>query len=295
MQIGSLFATILPTSDTERAMDNEFFTLPAKLLAAIAFLVSGNLASACGSYEEPCQVSLGTYVVETPEEPGPFPAVFFLHGYAAGGYVALGVGEPMLARGYAVIGPDGENDENGLATWNLPPRGPAGRDEAEFLRQVTQHAAEQHGIDPSQILLAGHSFGGELASYIACDDPSLARAYAPLAGSFRHPLPARDECAGPVNLLYTHGWADEDVPIEGRSVWRGSFVQGDVFQAMEIWCHTNGCTEQKPDSIEVGDNYLRRSWTSCPAGSLQLAVHPGGHEIPEDWADMVLDWFEALQ
>lgn len=268
--------------------------LLGKLLTTFAALVSGNFAAACGSYEEPCKVSLGSYVIETPESPGPYPAVLFLHGYAAGGYVALSVGEPMLARGYAVIGPDGLNDENGLASWNLPPRDPEGRNEAEFLRQVIQSAANRHGIDPTQVLLAGHSFGGEMASYIACEDPSLARAFAPLAGTFRRPLPSPDKCKGPVNMIYTHGWADEDVPIEGRSVWGGRFVQADVFQAMQVWRHVNGCTEQNPDIIEVGQNYLRRIWASCAAGSLALAVHPGGHEIPAHWADMALDWYEAL-
>ena len=113
-----------------------------------------------------------------------------------------------------------------------------------------------------------------MASYIACEDPGFARAYAPLAGSFRRPLPSLDECEGPVSLLYTHGWADEDVPIEGRSVWGGSFVQGDVFQAMQIWRHANGCTKQNPDSIDVGDSYFRRSWTTCAHGSLEFALHP---------------------
>lgn len=268
--------------------------MPRLLFATLATLLSGNFAAACGSYEEPCKVPLGSYVIATPDEPGPYPAVLFLHGYAAGGYVALSVGGPMLARGYAVIGPDGLADENGLSTWNLPPRDPQGRDEAEFLRQVIQSAVDLHGVDAEQVLLAGHSFGGELASYIACENPGLARAYAPLAGSFRRPLPAPDECEGPVSLLYTHGWADEDVPIEGRSVWGDSFVQADVFEAMQVWRHANGCAEQKPDTIEVGENYLRRIWAGCAAGSLTLALHPGGHGIPADWADMVLDWYEAL-
>ena len=267
---------------------------PGKLLATFAALASGDCVAACGSYEEPCEVALGTYVFAMPEGPGPYPAVLFLHGYAAGGYVALSIGETMLARGYAVIGPNGLNDKNGLASWNLPPRDPDGRNEEEFVRQVIQDAAILYGIDPAQVLLAGHSFGGQMASYIACENPGFARAYAPLAGSFRRPLPSLDECEGPVSLLYTHGWADEDVPIEGRSVWGGSFVQGDVFQAMQIWRHANGCTKQNPDSIDVGDSYFRRSWTTCAHGSLEFALHPGGHEIPADWADMALDWYEAL-
>ena len=263
-------------------------------LAAIAALASGNSAAACGSFEEPCEVALGSYVVATPETLGPHPAVLFLHGYAAGGYVALSIGEPMLARGYAVIGPQGLDDENGFASWNLPPRDPERRDEAAFLRQVIEDAGKFHGVDPAHVILTGHSFGGALTSYIACEDPDFARAYAPLAGSFRRPHPPLDACAGPVSLLHTHGWADERVPIEGRSVRGGAFVQGDVFYAMQIWREVNGCTGLKPDSIEVGDVYLRRSWKTCAGGAIEIALHSGGHEIPSGWADMVLDWYEAL-
>jgi polyhydroxybutyrate depolymerase len=44
---------------------------------------------------------------------------------------------------------------------------------------------------------------------------------------------------------------------------------------------------------EEGRVWLRL-WSSCAAGSLAFALHPGGHVVPPGWTDRVLDWFEGL-
>ena len=37
------------------------------------------------------------------------------------------------------------------------------------------------------------------------------------------------------------------------------------------------------------------AWTDCAAGSaLTFVLDPDGHEVPAGWADMALDWFEAV-
>ena len=41
-----------------------------------------------------------------------------------------------------------------------------------------------------------------------------AAAYAPVAGSFWRPHPDMEACAGPVDLLHTHGWRDKTVPLD---------------------------------------------------------------------------------
>lgn len=264
------------------------------LVIATALISSAASAIACGTAENPCSVELGSYVVAKPDGPGPYPAVVFLHGYGAGGYVALSIGEPILARGYAVIGPQGLDDSIGLARWNVPTGKNDGRNEPAFLRQVIESATNEHNIDPTRIILSGHSNGGTMTSYVACDDPGFARAYAPLSGTFRRPHPTLEACSGPVNLLHTHGWTDDDVPIEGQSLWGGEIIQGDVFYALQVWRTTNGCERMKPDATEIGEKFWRRSWKNCAGGTLELALHPGGHKIPEGWPGIMIDWFEAL-
>lgn len=266
---------------------------------AAAALMAAAVAPAhaeCGLGEPTCDVPLGAYRIALPEGDGPHPAVLFIHGFGASSESALRMGSAMVARGYAVIGPQGlqRDGGSGPTSWSFIPGRPQARDETAFFREVIDDAAARHGIDPARLLLTGYSIGGSLTSYIACETPGFARAYAPLAGAFWRPHPPLDGCAGPVDLFHTHGWVDGTVPIEGRPLGGGAIRQGDVFYAMQVWRETNGCTGLRPDRFDVGDLYWQRIWESCEAGSLRLALHPGGHGVPPGWADLVIDWAEGL-
>lgn len=264
---------------------------------ALALILAGDIASAgCGPGPEPCALPGGTYHLMLPDGPGPFPAVVFLHGYGGSGQGTLrnaGMVGPLLARGYAVVAPDGQAmpDRDGRS-WDFHPDRPATRDEVAFVRAVADDAALRFALHRDDMLLAGFSIGGSMTSYLACAAPDAFAAYAPVGGSFWRPEPAL--CAGPVQILHTHGWTDQVVPLEGRAI-RPDFVQGDVFTAMQTWRRTNACARMQPDGFPAHALFQSRSWTTCaPGGRLDLALHPGGHTIPDAWAALALDWFEAL-
>lgn len=266
--------------------------------ACLAFAVTSLPAAAdCAGVGGACTVPMGEYHITLPEGDGPFPALVMLHG--AGGQGAGMVNmltAAVTARGYAMIGPQGEQREGSRfgSTWSFHPEREAIRDEPAFFAQILADATATHNIDRDAVLIAGFSIGGSMASYLACSDPEIARAYAPVAGSFWRPHPALDACAGPVDVLHTHGWSDGTVPVEGRVLRNGTIRQGDVFAAMEIWRETNTCSRSAPDQITNDGYYWQRIWSSCDAGSLQFALFPGGHAVPRGWADLALDWFEAL-
>lgn len=265
--------------------------------ALAAALVAGPALADCGAVEGPCAVSLGEYHIALPDGEGPFPAVVMLHGAGGRGEGMVGMlAEAMTARGYAVIGPQGMQRPGSRfgSGWSFHPEREAFRDEAAFVAEVLDDASANYNIDRQAIMIAGFSIGGSMVSYLACDTPDLARAYAPVAGGFWRPHPTLDACAGPVDVLHTHGWTDGTVPIEGRVLGGGTIRQGDVFAAMEVWRETNGCARSAPDEITNDGYYWNRIWTSCEGGSLQFALFPGGHAVPRGWADMALDWFEAL-
>lgn len=72
------------------------------------------------------------------------------------------------------------------------------------------------------------------------------------------------------------------------------FVQGNVFEAMEIWRATNGCASPEADWTETSGIYEIQRWTNCsPDTDLRFALHGGGHSIPKGWAQMAIDWFNA--
>lgn len=269
--------------------------LNACLLPA-ALLLAANMAKAdCGPEPDACSLPSGSYHVELPEGSGPHPAVVFVHGYGGTGTGTMsnaGMVQTLLARGYAVVAPDGQPMAEGKGrSWDFHPDEPASRDEAAFLLAVADDAASRFDLDRQTMLLAGFSIGGSMVSYLACKDPDAFAAYAPVGGSFWRPEPAL--CAGPVQLLHTHGWTDTTVPLEGRAIGE-DFVQGDVFLAMQTWRKTNGCRAQPDDFSEKGA-FRIRSWTECKSGGrLDFALHFGSHSIPKGWATLALDWFEAL-
>lgn len=266
-------------------------------LAALMLIVSASLSAACGTPSSLCKIDSGAYRVALPETVTPdTPLMVFLHGYGGSSKGTMGnrrLVAPMLARGWAVVAPEGlPRGGDGPRSWTFFP-GWEGRDEAKFLRAVADDAAAQFGLNRAKTVLSGFSAGGFMVNYLACAEPASFAAYAPVAGGFWRPHPTK--CAGPVKLLHTHGWVDPTVPLEGRKLRGGAFQQGDIFAGLEIWRSANGCSDEKPSSYNQTGPFLRRSWKTCaPDSALEFALWPGGHTLPDGWADMVVDWYEAV-
>jgi polyhydroxybutyrate depolymerase len=254
-------------------------------------------SAGCGGAPDSCKLPRGAYHAELPARVTvAAPAVVFLHGWGASGEGALrdrATVEALIARGYAVIAPDGTPREgrDGYG-WRFRPGDVAGRNEPAFLRTVADDAARRFGLDRKRMILAGFSVGGSMVSYAACADSLAFAAYAPVAGSFWRPHP--ESCAGPVRLLHTHGWTDGTVPLEGRRIGADGPTQGDVFAALAIWRRTNRCASSAPDKFRTDSRFMLRSWTRCaPSSGLDFALHGGGHIVPPGWANLAIDWFEA--
>jgi polyhydroxybutyrate depolymerase len=263
---------------------------------SLCFCLASTVAGAdCNGAPVPCTVANGTYHIAVPQgATGPFPAILLLHGYGGEGVGSIrnkGMVNLMLARGYAVIAPDGQQRRNGAGrTWDFHPDRPATRDEVAFLILVADDTAAKYNLKRDDMLLAGFSIGGSMTSYVACAAPNAFAAYAPMAGSFWRPHPR--SCAGPVRLLHTHGKADKTVPLLGREVGSG-FKQGNVYEAMGIWRATNNCPCDAPDDENKVGLYTIQHWdTYTPVSRLDFALHDGGHSIPKGWTKLAMDRYE---
>ena len=270
----------------------------AIVLLLLAISIVGTRASfACDVDQAACVVPLGEYRVALPKPlPAHPPALVFLHGAGGSAEDILRRGDiapDFTAHGYVVIAPNGQiRPEFNSRGWSFNPHRPRMRDELAFVRQVLDDAVARWQIDRARVLLAGESIGGSLTWYLACTAPTDFAAFAPVAGGFWNTLP--DGCAAPVKLLHTHGWRDQTVPLEGRRI-RDIAEQGDIFAALAIWRRVDGCARQQPTEIDVTPTALHRRWTGCAPGSwLELALHDGGHEVPDWWASMARIWFERL-
>ncbi|MEL7182701.1 MAG: alpha/beta fold hydrolase [Pseudomonadota bacterium] len=271
-------------------------------IAGAALAIFAAPAVACERDDPACETDLGTYRVALPDAPGDgadMPAILFLHGAGGTGQGVLGMRgtiNAINARGYAVIAPDGLPWRPGRSggIWAFLPNltGQDRRDEAAFFAEVIEDARTAHGIDPDRVVLAGFSAGGFMVNYLACATPDAFSAYAPVSGGFWRPHP--ESCAGPVQLLHTHGFRDGTVPLEGRPLRSGEWLQGDIFEGLGIWRAANGCEWPDPDGYRTTGQFERRYWDCLPGSALEFALFPGGHGVPDGWADMVIDWYEDL-
>ena len=251
-----------------------------------------------GGRAVPCAIKDGHYRIRTPEGPGPHPAVVYLYGSLGNSAEKLrheGFVQAFVERGYAVVVPAALDLRyaNGLGSgWFLRhEKGRKRRDDAKFVADVIRDAEIRHRIDRKRILIAGMSRGGFLAWEIACHNPLLAQAYAPVAAGYLGPMPKR--CARPVRLLHTHGTADAVVPLEKTHRWSsGGAVMRPLREALDRVARTGGCTSAgRPERFR---EYERTRWQGCPHGaSVDLLMHQGGHTIPLSWYSTVIDWFEG--
>jgi len=279
-------------------------------ILAIIILASGLSPShseqLCGLGDNDCKIDLGRYNIELPERTEPsvkIPAVIYFHGAGGSGKRSLKnreMVESFLKRGYAVIAPSGLKRPNSKfgPGWSFHPDFPPRRDELAFAKAVMDDASAKFNLERNNILMTGYSIGGSLVWYMACKDPNIAKAYAPIAGSFWRPHPKASDCTGPIKLLHTHGWQDGTVPLEGRPIGpvdNSRIVQGDVFYGLQLMREVNGCKHLKADKYDTSGKFLKRWWTRCEPGSaLQFNLHSGGHSVTKGWAKEAIDWFEKL-
>lgn len=281
---------------TERA--RKLTLLPATLACAMA-IGAHAAAGECGGPAQPCAVALGEYHAAAPPwrdgEPSR-PVLVHLHGFGGSGADVLEQGTlvgPALARGYVVLAPTGltrpGSTRRGWSSGNRPPL----RDELAFVRQVLADAGRRFHADRGRVLLTGFSAGAILVWKLACEAPGEFAAFAPVAGAFWRPAPAG--CDRPVKLLLTQGWGDQAVPLEGEAPRDGRAALAGVFDSLELWRHIDGCPEPSATAFATDEGFWRRTWTGCaPAAALELVLHPGGHEVPDGWSTLALDWFEAV-
>lgn len=266
------------------------------LLLAGLIGAAGPAYSAC-DLEAPCTIETGSYHLALPESwdgETALPAIVFFHGHRSSGKSVMkgSVRATFGTAGYAVIAPNGPMRPGAdYRYWPGRPMKGQSRDDIVFTEAVVDDVARRIPLDRERILVSGFSAGGSMAWMVACYRGDLFAGYVSIAGALRRPAPSSECPGGPARMLHIHGFADAQVPLEGRAI--RDWHQGDVFASLDLLRNTNGC-ESKPSAIDIGNPFWCRVWTTCSGSAdIRFCLHEGGHSIPTGWAKIAKNWFEA--
>ena len=243
----------------------------------------------------PCEVAGGTYHLMTPEDwdgETPLPALIFYHGHRGSGaqvFRSAGLKADFVDHGYLLIAPDGAMREGeNYRAW--PAREGSARDDVAFTLAVIDDVARQMPLDRERVYASGFSAGGSMAWLLACRAGDRLAGMVSVSGALRRPNPY--DCPGlSLPVMQIHGWSDGQVPLEGRGI--GDWHQGSVWNSLELARQANGC-RSNPDEIGVDERFRTRDWSaSCGSGApVRLALHDGGHGLPQGWTAMARDFLE---
>ena len=182
------------------------------------------------TYSVKVQETDRSYVLRYPvnyDKSRAYPLVFLFHGTGGNGaeYDYTRVEQTAKNSGAILVLPNGLNyewaNDTGWDTFGVSER------DLAFFDVMWQQIRESYCIDESRVFASGHSIGGYMTNYLACERGNILRAIAPIAagGSWNWALgdPGRS-CTGNVAAMILHGRVDDTVNYEWGAAVRDYFL-----------------------------------------------------------------------
>jgi polyhydroxybutyrate depolymerase len=149
----------------------------------------------------------------------------------------------------------------------------------DMVRSLLRVLVEQACVDPSRIILAGHSMGGAMASDSACQLADRVAGVV-LVAALWFELPCRP--VRPVPVVALHSLDDPVLPYAGGPI--GGVLSGIPEQlpaesAIGAWAGHDGCGSTPAESSS-DDGGAILTWPGCAAPVLLHRLASGGHGWP---------------
>jgi polyhydroxybutyrate depolymerase len=239
---------------------------------------SGGGSTGCSSTAKP---TMGQYTIRVGSKDRGYylipaktsnPAALILEFHGAGGngkdFIASFGLDTSLGGNAVIIAPDGIS-QGGVIGWASYGNG---NDDIDLAKALIEQAQKDHCIDATHIYAVGFSWGGAMASTLACKLGSQLRGFVDVAGNGPY-----GSCVGPIGGMIVHGDADGTEPVASGIATRDAYKK------------LNGCTDTLADSDITGC----KAYMGCSKPTL-WCEHSGDHFIPQWVNDGLLKFFGEL-
>lgn len=259
--------------------------------------------------ERTVEVYVPESALEGPATPHGLTALFALHGSGNTTDILLQLAELQDSadeQGAVLFVPQGSVPSGGGTwAWNVPgvtdaPEGTP--DDEVFIAELASQAVENYCVDEGSIFATGYSGGGRMISAIACDQPGLFAAIAPVVG-LRAGVPMQlpdgtwapdtttcsPEHGTPV-VTFT-GTVDPINPSDGGGA---AYWQYSADAAVERWGEINGCTKAR--TTEPAETVSLTTYVGCKSGDVvqSYVIDGAGHTWPGGNAEMLTLYSSVL-
>ncbi len=238
------------------------------------------------------------------------PLIVSLHGFggnSADHSIYVPLHERVIRDGFGLLLPNGIRNAEGQRFWNPTDQGSgsskASQNDVNYLSHLVVEAKMLKEFGP--VYFFGHSNGGFMSYWVACQGLPGLRAVASLAGT-SYVEDAACEGAPPVSVLHIHGSADNVVLFEGRQAESDKDGPGyaGAPDMVRRWGERAGCDwpeEPQPYASLDLDQYVPGSEThafrlesGCAEGiNIELWAGEGSGHGPsygDAFVDALLDW-----
>jgi polyhydroxybutyrate depolymerase len=234
-----------------------------------------------------------SYILYIPKGlPEGAPLVLVFHGYTDSARAFMnytGLNDIAGKYGFAVCYPQGMKDQTGNTFWQVGYsfHRDLKVDDVGFISELTRYLQKKYGFDKNRTFAAGMSNGADMCVLLACREPDLFRAVAPVAGCMMGVNYAACASTRAIPVFMINGTADSTTWWNGDMADRQHYgVYLPTLETFKFFADKNKCTAFSVDTLS--DTYPADS-------SLVIATrYTGGTDGNQVWLYTVVngghDW-----